>query len=85
MNDQEYPAWSRDWSAPSDFDAPTGPIPVPVVVRAEQPQEVGTCNLVPTIIFAASLLLAFPLTAGVIWISYGLTDLSELTLLIPKN
>ena len=36
MNGQEYPAWSRDWSAPSDFDAPTGPIPVPVVVRAEQ-------------------------------------------------
>ena len=65
MNGQEYPAWSRDWSAPSDFDAPTGPIPVPVVVRAEQPQEVGTSNLVPTIIFAASLLLAFPLTAGV--------------------
>ena len=24
MNDQEYPAWSRDWSAPSDFDAPDG-------------------------------------------------------------
>ena len=85
MNGQEYPAWSRDWSAPSDFDAPTGPIPVPVVVRAEQPQEVGTSNVVPTIIFAVSFLLAFPLTVGVIWISYGLTDLSQLTLLIPKN
>ena len=56
-----------------------------MVVRAEQPQEVGTSNVVPTIIFAVSFLLAFLLAVGVIWISYGLTDLSQLTLLIPKN
>ena len=66
---QEYPAWSRGWSAPSDFDAPTGPIPVPVVVRAEQSQEVGTSNVVPTIIFTVSFLLAFLLAVGVIWIT----------------
>ena len=45
----------------------------------------GTSNVVPTIIFAVSFLLAFPLTVGVIWISYSLTDLSQLTPLIPKN
>ena len=74
MNGQEYPAWSRDWSAPSDFDAPTGPIPVPVVAtRAEQAAGRWDVHVVPTIIFAVSLLLAFPLTAGGDLISYGLT------------
>ena len=36
-----------------------------------KPQEVGTSNVVPTIIFAVSFLLAFLLAVGVIWISYG--------------
>ena len=33
---QVQPAWSRDWSAPSDWDAPTGPIPI--VQQQPQPK-----------------------------------------------
>ena len=36
MAPQQPPVWSRDWSAPSDWDAPTGPIPV-----VRKPQQSG--------------------------------------------
>ena len=48
------PVWSRDWSAPSDFDYPTGPLPV---VRLEPLSPKGF-SVLGIIAFVIGVLLA---------------------------
>ena len=76
MSTQEYPpAWSREWSAPSDWDhAPTGPIPV---VRQPSPNGFSTGHKIALVIgFLLITLLAvvavWAMRASMFWVVFAL-------------
>ena len=68
------PAWSRDWSASSDFDAPTGPIPV------QEPPQSGGFSTGRKIAFAIGLLPIILLGLVVILVSNGIDPLGDIVI-----
>ena len=68
------PSWSRDWSASSDFDAPTGPIPV------QEPPQSGGFSTGRKIAFAIGLLPIILLGLVVILVSNGIDPLGDIVI-----
>ena len=69
------PPWSRGWSAPSDWDAPTGPIPV-----MQEPQQSGGFSTGRKIAFAIGLLPFILLSLVVILVANGIDPLGDIVI-----